>query len=158
TRAAERERQNANASGCRLVPHLLSSAPVSDDKVEIGSSTDAEEAAAEESSKKFETGRLGHFIQTYSGFLSSFVIGMAGLVATSIWQYKQSEIARRQADSQQKVAETNAANQWRIERAEILSKNLQVLAAHGGNTVEQRYGVLLSLTRGDILDPEIAVS
>src|SRR5262249_54013373 len=53
---------------------------------------------------------------------------------------------------------TKAANDWRITRAEILSKNLEVLAAHGSNTVEQRYGVLLSLTRGDILDPELAVS
>jgi hypothetical protein len=108
--------------------------------------------------KEEETSRLGKFIQTYSGFLSSFVIGVAGLVATSIWQYRQSEMASRQADSQQRIAETKAANDWRIERAEILSKNLQVLAAHGENTVEQRYGVLLSLTRGDILDPELAVS
>jgi len=29
--------------------------------------------------------RLGHFIQTYSSFLSSFVIGVAGLCATSLW-------------------------------------------------------------------------
>lgn len=102
--------------------------------------------------------RLGKFIQTYHSFLSSFVIGAAGLIATSIWQYRQSEVARRQAESQQKVAETNAENQWRIERAEILSKNLQVLASQGPGSVEQRYGVLLSLTRGNILDPELAVS
>src|SRR6185436_21056515 len=68
------------------------------------------------------------------------------------------EIARRQAESQQKIALTQAENSWRIERAEILSKNLQVLASSGGNNVEQRYGVLLSLTRGNILDPELAVS
>jgi hypothetical protein len=102
--------------------------------------------------------RLGKFIQTYHTFLSTFVIGAAGLIATSIWQYKQSEIARRQAESQQKIAQTQAENSWRIERAEILSKNLQVLASSGGNNVEQRYGVLLSLTRGNILDPELAVS
>jgi hypothetical protein len=102
--------------------------------------------------------RLGKFIQTYSGFLSSFVIGTAGLVATSIWQYRQSEVSRRQAESQQKVAESQASNSWRIERAEILSKNLQVLSSHDPNTIEQRYGVLLSLTRGNILDPELAVS
>src|SRR5438067_1868069 len=118
------------------------------------SPTDAEEAAAEEEAKEGETTKLGKFIQTYSAFLSSFVIGIAGLVATSIWQYRQSEIARRQAESQQKLAEIKAENDWRIERAEILSKNLQVLAASGGSNVEQRYGVLLSLTRGDILDPE----
>ena len=102
--------------------------------------------------------RIGKFIQTYHSFLSSFVIGAAGLIATSIWQYRQSEMAARQAEAQQKVAETNAENQWRIERAEILSKNLQTLAAQGPGNVEQRYGVLLSLTRGNILDPELAVS
>jgi hypothetical protein len=101
---------------------------------------------------------LGRFITKYSAFLSSFVIGAAGLIATSIWQYKQSEIARRQAESQQKVAEAQAANSWRIERAEILSKNLSILSSHDPATIEQRYGVLLSLTRGDIIDPELAVS
>jgi hypothetical protein len=102
--------------------------------------------------------RLGKFIQTYHSFLSTFVIGAAGLIATSTWQFKQSEIARSQADSQQQIAKTQAENSWRIERAEILSKNLQVLASTGETTVEQRYGVLLSLTRGNILDPELAVS
>ncbi len=102
--------------------------------------------------------RLGRFIQTYHTFLSTFVIGAAGLIATSIWQFKQSEIARRQAESQQQIAKTQAENSWRIERAEILAKNLQVLASSGGNNVEQRYGVLLSLTRGNILDSELAVS
>jgi hypothetical protein len=102
--------------------------------------------------------RVGKFIQTYHSFLSTFVIGAAGLVATSIWQYKQSEIAKHQAESQQRIATTQAENSWRIERAEILSKNLQVLASSGGNTIEQRYGVLLSLTRGNIMDPELTVS
>jgi hypothetical protein len=102
--------------------------------------------------------RVGKFIQTYHSFLSTFVIGAAGLIATSIWQYRQSEIARHQAESQQQIATTQAENSWRIERAEILSKNLQVLATSGSNSVEQRYGVLLSLTRGNILDPELAVS
>lgn len=103
-------------------------------------------------------GKLGKFIQTYSSFLSTFVIGAAGLVATSIWQYRQSEIARRQAESQQQIAATQAENSWRIERAEILAKNLGVLSAAGPGTEEQRYGALLSLTRGNILDPELAVS
>jgi hypothetical protein len=102
--------------------------------------------------------RFGKFIQAYSSFLSTFVIGAAGLVATSIWQYRQSEIAQRQAESQQKIAITQAENTWRIERAEILAKNLGVLSAAGPETVEQRYGALLSLTRGNILDPELAVS
>src|SRR5215470_5664794 len=105
-----------------------------------------------------EQSRVGKFIQSYHTFLSTFVIGAAGLIATSIWQYKQSEIARRQAESAETMAKTQAENQWRIERAEILSKNLQVLASRGGATADQRYGVLLSLTRGEILDPELAVS
>src|SRR5215475_12479137 len=99
--------------------------------------------------------KFGQFIQKYHTFLSSTVIGVAGLIATSIWQYLQSEVAQRQSESQQRVAQTQAENQWRIERAEILSKNLQVLSAQTGN-VEQRYGVLLSLARGNILDPELA--
>ena len=111
-----------------------------------------------ESAPDKDTSKFGRFIMKYHTFLSSFVIGIAGLIATSIWQYRQSETARRAAESQQKVAETQAANQWRIERAEILAKNLQVLASQGPGSVEQRYGVLLSLARGNILDPELAVS
>jgi hypothetical protein len=102
--------------------------------------------------------RLGHFIQTYSGFLSSFVIGVAGLVATSIWQYRQSQTAERQATSEQAIARTKAENDWRIARAEILAKNLSVLSSQAPDTADQRFGVLLSLTRGSILDPELAVS
>lgn len=102
--------------------------------------------------------RLGKFIQTYSSFLSSFVIGMAGLIATSIWQYRQSETARVQAASEQQLAKTKADNEWRIARAEILAKNLDVLSAQGLNNADRRFGVLLSLTRANILDPELAVS
>jgi hypothetical protein len=103
-------------------------------------------------------GRVGKFIQTYSSFLSTFVIGAAGLVATSIWQYRQAETAAHQAESQQRIAAAQAENSWRIERAEILAKNLGVLSSAGPSTAEQRYGALLSLTRGNILDPELAVS
>jgi hypothetical protein len=117
-----------------------------------------QEKKAEELLADPKTSRLGKFVIKYHTFLSSFVIGVAGLIATSIWQYRQSETARRAAESQQKVAETQAANSWKIERAEILAKNLQVLASSGPGTVEQRYGVLLSLARGNILDPELAVS
>ena len=102
--------------------------------------------------------KLGHFIQTYSSFLSSFVIGVAGLVATSIWQYRQSLTAVRQAESEQAIARTKAENDWRIARAEILAKNLNILASQAPDTADQRSGVLLSLTRGSILDPELAVS
>jgi len=102
--------------------------------------------------------RMGKFIQTYSSFLSTFVIGVAGLVATSIWQYRQSQTALRQAESEQKIAATKADNEWRIARAEILAKNLNVLSTQGANTADQRFGVLLSLTRGAILDSELAVS
>jgi hypothetical protein len=102
--------------------------------------------------------KLGRFIQTYHSFLSSFVIGVAGLVATSIWQYRQSQIASQQARSEQSIAQTKAENDWRIARAEILSKNLNVLSAQGPGSADQRFGVLLSLTRGAIIDPELAVS
>ncbi len=102
--------------------------------------------------------RIGRFILTYHSFLSTFVIGVAGLVATSIWQYRQAETQERNATSQQRIAAEQAANDWRIERAEILSKNLSVLSSAGPETVEQRYGVLLSLTRGNIIDPELTVS
>jgi hypothetical protein len=102
--------------------------------------------------------RLGKFIQTYHSFLSSFVIGVAGLVATSIWQYRQSQISAQQAASEQTIARTKAENDWRIARAEILSKNLNVLSAQGPGSADQRFGVLLSLTRGAIIDPELAVS
>jgi len=102
--------------------------------------------------------RLGKFIQTYHSFLSSFVIGVAGLVATSIWQYRQSQISAQQAASEQAIARTKAENDWRIARAEILSKNLNVLSAQGPSSADQRFGVLLSLTRGAIIDPELAVS
>ena len=75
--------------------------------------------------------KFGRFIQTYHGFLSSFIIGVAGLVATSIWQYRQSQIAAQQAASEQAIARTKAENDWRIARAEILSKNLNVLSTQG---------------------------
>jgi hypothetical protein len=105
-----------------------------------------------------ETSKFGRFIQTYSAFLSSFVIGVAGLIATSIWQYRQSQIAVEQARSEQAAARAKADSDWRIARAEILGKNLGVLSAQGANTADQRFGVLLSLTRGNIIDPELAVS
>jgi hypothetical protein len=107
---------------------------------------------------KPDSSRLGRFIQTYSSFLSTFVIGVAGLAATSIWQYRQSLTAAEAARSEQAIARTKADNDWRIARAEILAKNLTVLSTQGPQTADQRFGVLLSLTRGAILDPELAVS
>jgi hypothetical protein len=104
------------------------------------------------------TTKFGHFIQTYSSFLSSFVIGIVGLIATSVWQYRQSKTAEQQAISEQAIAKTKADNDWRITRADILSKNLDVLSKQGAPTADQRFGVLLSLTRGAIIDPELAVS
>ena len=64
----------------------------------------------------------------------------------------------QQARSEQAIAQTKAENDWRIARAEILSKNLNVLSAQGPGSADQRFGVLLSLTRGAIIDPELAVS
>lgn len=105
-----------------------------------------------------DTSKLGRFIMRYHTFLSSFVIGVAGLIATSIWQYRQSETTAHQAEAQQKVAETSAENSWKITRADILSRNLETLASSGPDSVSKRYGVLLSLTRAEIIDPELAVS
>jgi hypothetical protein len=102
--------------------------------------------------------RLAKFIQEYHGALSTLFLGVAGLIATSIWQYRQSVTAAAQAKSEQAIARTKADNDWRIARAEILSKNLNVLSTQGPQTADQRFGVLLSLTRGAILDPELAVS
>jgi hypothetical protein len=102
--------------------------------------------------------KLAKFIQEYHGALSTLFLGLAGLVATSIWQYRQSVTAAAQAKSEQAIARTKADNDWRIARAEILSKNLNVLSTQGPQTADQRFGVLLSLTRGAILDPELAVS
>jgi hypothetical protein len=120
---------------------------------------------AEEADKAGSTGgtsnrksKLAKFIQEYHGALSTLFLGLAGLVATSIWQYRQSVTAAAQARSEQAIARTKADNDWRIARAEILSKNLNVLSTQGPQTADQRFGVLLSLTRGAILDPELAVS
>jgi hypothetical protein len=98
------------------------------------------------------------FIQTYSTFLSTFVIGVAGLVATSIWQYRQGEISRQQAVTQTEMAREKARSDWRIARAEILAKNLDVLSDEKPASADKRFGVLLSLTRGDMIDAELAVS
>jgi len=102
--------------------------------------------------------KLGKFIVRYPTFISSLVVGIAGLIATTIWQYRNFHSQRETAAAQQKIAETQAANSWKIERAEILGKNLQTLAASGTDTLDQRYGVLLSLTRAEIIDPELALS
>jgi hypothetical protein len=104
------------------------------------------------------THKLGAFIEKYSTFLSSFVLGLAGLVGTALYQSQQTKIAQKQADAQIAVSQNQAITQWKIARAEILSKNLQVLIDKKPETIDQRYGVLLSLTREDVLDPELAMS
>jgi hypothetical protein len=104
---------------------------------------------------------FGAFIKWASSntqFFSSVIIGGAGLIATSLYQCNQAKLAERQAVSQQKIATEQAINNWRIERAKILAQNLQTLTARGGDNAEQRYGVLLSLSRGNILDPDLAVT
>lgn len=116
---------------------------------------DKTDAAAGGAGKK---SKLAKFFQEYHGPLSTLFLGLAGLIATSIWQFRQSVTAAEQAKSDQAIARTKAENDWRIARAEILSKNLNVLSTTGPNTADQRFGVLLSLTRGAILDPELAVS
>ena len=114
--------------------------------------------SAGESGSPSKKSKLAKFIQEYHGALSTLFLGVAGLIATSIWQFRQSVTAAEQAKSEQAIARTKADNDWRIARAEILSKNLNVLSTQGPQTADQRFGVLLSLTRGAILDPELAVS
>lgn len=42
------------------------------------------------------------------------MIGVAGLVAMSVWQSRQSQIASAQAQAEQAIAATKAENDWRI--------------------------------------------
>jgi hypothetical protein len=118
----------------------------------------ADEPTKEPEKPQEPQSKVGAFLTKYATLLSSTVLGVAGLAATSIWQCRQSTVSEQQSVAQQKVAETQAENSWKIERADILSKNIGTLAANGPETVDQRYGVLLSLTRGNFLDPELAVS
>jgi len=102
--------------------------------------------------------KLGRLIGKHPQLVSSILLGIAGLIATSIWQYRQQQTQKDQAAAAQKVAETQAANSWKIERTDVLAKNLETLAQSGSASADQRYGVLLSLTRAEIIDPELAVS
>jgi hypothetical protein len=102
--------------------------------------------------------KLGHFIEKYSTFLSTFVLGVAGLAATALYQGQNTKIEQRKAEAQIAAAQSDADTKWKIARAEILSKNLQVLLDKKPETADTRYGVLLSLTREDVLDPELAMS
>jgi hypothetical protein len=102
--------------------------------------------------------KLGKFVVRYPTFISSIVIGIAGLIATTIWQYRNYHNQRENNDAQRKIAETQASNAWKIERTKILGNNMAVLAQSGSDTADARYGVLLSLTRAEIIDPELAVS
>src|SRR5258707_3219612 len=95
------------------------------------------ESSSNPESSDPQSTRIGKFIQTYHGFLSSFVIGAAGLIATTIWQYRQADVTARQAETQQQVAHTQAANSWKIEKANILAKKLEGLLAPGSWHVEQ---------------------
>lgn len=120
--------------------------------------SDSASKPAEGARRRSTLSAIGKFISNNSNFFSSFVIGIAGVLATSTYQCNQSKLAERQADSQARMAREQADNTWKIERAKILSQNLQTLTARGGDTVEQRYGVLLSLSRGNILDPDVSMS
>jgi hypothetical protein len=102
--------------------------------------------------------RIAKLIAEHPQLVSSVIIGFAGLIATSIWQYRQQQTQKAQAEAAQKVAQTQAENSWKIERADVLGKNLAMLAQTGPGTANERYGVLLSLVRAEIIDPELAVS
>jgi len=102
--------------------------------------------------------KLGQFIEKYSTFLSSFILGLAGLIATALYQNQNTKIAQKQAEAQIAISQNDAETKWKIARAEILGKNLNLLLDKNPDTTDQRYGVLLSLTREDVLDPELAMS
>jgi hypothetical protein len=118
----------------------------------------ADEAPPPPPAEEPQPGRIGRLLQKHPQLVASSVIGVAGLIATSIWQYRQQQTQKTQAEAAQKVAETQAANSWKIKRTEVLASNLNILSQAGPNTADQRYGVLLSLVRADILDPELAES
>lgn len=101
---------------------------------------------------------IANFISANTNVVASFVIGAAGILSTTLYQCNQGDLSRRQAEANMNIAREQAENSWRIERAKILSQNLQALTARGDGNVEQRYGVLLSLSRGSILEPDVAVS
>jgi len=101
---------------------------------------------------------VGKLIRENTQFLSSVVIGGAGLIATSLHQCSTADLARRQSQWQRRMEVERSNNAWRIERAKILADNLRTLTQRGGDTAEQRYGVLLSLTRGKIIERDLAVS
>jgi hypothetical protein len=102
--------------------------------------------------------KIGLFIEKYSTFLSSFILGLAGLIATALYQNQNTKISQKQAEAQIAVSQNDAEVRWKIARAEILGKNLNLLLDKKPETTDQRYGVLLSLTREDVLDPELAMS
>jgi hypothetical protein len=118
----------------------------------------ADEAPPPPPAEEPKPGRIGRLLQKHPQLVASSVIGFAGLIATSIWQYRQQQTQKTQAEAAQKVAETQAANSLKISRLDVLGKNLNVLAQSGPGTADQRYGVLLSLVRAEIIDPELAVS
>ena len=118
----------------------------------------AQERRRRGSGAKSDISRLGRFFQTYYGFLSSFVIGVAGLVGDVDLAIPAVADRDRAGALGAGDRRTKAENDWRIARAEILSKNLNVLSTQGPADADQRFGVLLSLTRGAIIDPELAVS
>src|SRR5437879_2173324 len=101
--------------------------------------------------------KMGVFIEKYTIFLSSFVLGVAGLVGTCMHQSNQTKIETEKAQAEIHVSNIESDVKWQIARAEILSKHLQTLLDKKPETIDQRYGVLLSLTRGDVIDPELAI-
>src|SRR5690349_10539759 len=105
----------------------------------------ADEAPPPPPPEEAKPGRIGRLLQKHPQLVASSVIGVAGLIATSIWQYRQQQTQKTQAEAAQKVAETQATNSLKISRLDVLGKNLNILAQSGPSTADQRYGVLLSL-------------
>jgi len=100
----------------------------------------------------------GDSFQNYSGFSPASSSDVAGLVATSIWQFARPRTLSASRPVSKHRAHQRPTNDWRIARAEILGKNLSVLRSRGRQTADQRFGVLLSAAPGEIHPrPELAV-
>src|SRR5260370_17902182 len=102
------------------------------------------ESPSTEKGSEENASRLGKFIQTYHGFLSSFVIGAAGLIATTIWQYRQAGGTARQTKTHQQIAQKQTYNTRKNEHAGILPNNPESHSAPGAGHRQQPCPVLLS--------------
>jgi len=105
-----------------------------------------------------DTSKLGRFIMRYHTFLSSFVIGVAGLIATSIWQFRQSETTRTRPGA------AEGRRDRRGEQLEITRAEYPVEELGCSRRPARRQRAVAALRRAAVADPrrdhrsELAVS